>query len=77
VVELRSNLTAKGSKTVEDGVLPTNHAEHETLEITQGFNSWFSGSTDHLIIKCILGRRFSWIHDHAARLKALSKEVGD
>ena len=24
-----------------DGVLPTNHAEHETLEITHGFNEWF------------------------------------
>src|ERR1043166_9039008 len=41
MVELHSNFTANGSKTVEDGVLPSNHAQHETLEITQGFNSWF------------------------------------
>ena len=26
-------------------------------------------STDHLIVKCIVGRRFSWPHGKAARLK--------
>jgi len=41
MVELHSNFTVDGSKTVHDGLLPTNHAEHETLEITHGFNSWF------------------------------------
>jgi len=41
MVELHSNFTIDGRKTVEDGVLPTNHALHETLEITHGFNSWF------------------------------------
>ena len=41
MVEIHSNFTVKGSKTVVDGVLPTNHAEHETLEITHGFTSWF------------------------------------
>src|ERR1700759_5702640 len=41
MVELHSNFTASGSKGVVDGVLPTNHAEHETLEITHGFNEWF------------------------------------
>jgi hypothetical protein len=41
MVELHSNFTADGSKTVVDGMLPTNHAEHETVEITQGINSWF------------------------------------
>ena len=41
MVELHSNITAKGSKDVVDGVLPTNHAVHETVEITHGFNEWF------------------------------------
>ena len=41
MVELHSNFTVDGSKTEVDGVLPTNHAEHETVEITQGINSWF------------------------------------
>jgi hypothetical protein len=40
MVEIHSNFTAEGSKTVQNGVLPTNHAEHETLEITQGINEW-------------------------------------
>jgi len=39
--ELHSNFTIDGSKQVVDGVLPTNHVEHETLEITHGFNGWF------------------------------------
>ena len=41
MVELHSNFTLSGTKTVVNGVLPTNHAEHETVEITHGFNDWF------------------------------------
>src|SRR5579863_8905534 len=41
MVELHSNYTFDGSKTVTDGVLPTNHVFHETIEITHGWNSWF------------------------------------
>ncbi len=40
MVEIHSNFTNEGSKTVQDGMLPTNHAEHETLELTQGINDW-------------------------------------
>src|SRR5580765_8438431 len=40
MVEIHSNFTVDGSKTVQDGVLPTNHAMHETLEITQGITDW-------------------------------------
>jgi hypothetical protein len=41
MVELHSNFTFNGSKTVIDGVLPTNHVEHETIEITHGWTPWF------------------------------------
>jgi hypothetical protein len=41
MVELHSNFTVEGSKTTTDGTLPTEHQEHETLEITHGFNEWF------------------------------------
>src|SRR5438045_9448551 len=41
MVELHSNFTANGSKSVINGMQPTNHAWHETIEITQGFNDWF------------------------------------
>ena len=40
MVELHSNFTLNGSKFIEEGVLPTNHAWHETIEITHGFNDW-------------------------------------
>lgn len=41
MVEIHSNFTVDGQKTVVNGVLPSNHAEHETLEITHGFTEWF------------------------------------
>lgn len=41
MVEIHSNFTVNGSKTVIDGVQPSNHAEHETLEITHGFTGFF------------------------------------
>lgn len=41
MVELHSNFTASGTRQTIDGVLPTEHAEHETVEITRGFNEWF------------------------------------
>src|SRR2546429_6208063 len=41
MLELHSNFTFQGTKTYEDGLYPTNHAWHETIEITHGFNKWF------------------------------------
>ena len=41
MVELHSNSAILGTTRVEDGVLPTQHAAHETLEITHGWTSWF------------------------------------
>ena len=41
MIELHSNFTFSGTKGTIDGVLPTQHAWHETIEITQGFNHWF------------------------------------
>src|SRR5947209_4621253 len=40
MVEIHSNFTVEGTKTTRDGVFPTNHAMHETLELTQGINEW-------------------------------------
>ncbi len=39
--ELHSNFTSNGSKTIVDGMLPTNNVAHETIEITHGWTSWF------------------------------------
>ncbi len=41
MVELHSNFTFAGSTTINDGVLPTNHVFHETIEITHGWTTWF------------------------------------
>jgi hypothetical protein len=42
MVELHSNNTLNGSKTISaDGQLPTNHVQHETIEITHGWTPWF------------------------------------
>src|SRR5436190_2088177 len=41
MLELHSNFTVDGSTTSVDGMLPTQHAWHETVEITQGFTDWF------------------------------------
>jgi hypothetical protein len=41
MVELHSNFTVSGTKQIVDGVLPTQHAQHETVEITHGWNEWF------------------------------------
>src|SRR2546428_13062112 len=40
MVELHSNFPFQGSKSTDDGTLPTNHQWHETTEITHGFNGW-------------------------------------
>jgi hypothetical protein len=41
IFELHSNFTLNGSKVTSDGVLPSHHVVHETIEITHGWNTWF------------------------------------
>jgi hypothetical protein len=41
MVELHSNFTFDGQPRTENGVLPTQHILHETVEITHGFTDWF------------------------------------
>jgi hypothetical protein len=41
MLELHSNFTFEGSKTAVDGMYPTDHQLHETLEITHGITDWF------------------------------------
>jgi len=41
MIELHSNMAVLGTTRVTDGVRPTQHAMHETVEVTQGFTSWF------------------------------------
>ena len=63
MVELHSNFTVSGSKGVNNGVLPTEHAFHETLEITQGWNEWFE--TGFYVFTSInRGYGYQWVGDH-------------
>jgi len=64
MVELHSNYTAQGSKTTSDGTYPTNDQIHETVEITQGWNSWFE--TGLYIFTSIgpNGQGYKWVGDH-------------
>jgi len=61
--ELHSNFTIDGSKRITDGVLPTNHAEHETLEITHGFNSWFEVGF-YVFTSARTDQGWQWVGDH-------------
>ena len=63
MVELHSNFTAKGRKEVIDGLAPTNHAVHETLEITQGFTDWFETGF-YLFTSVQPGGGWEWVGDH-------------
>ena len=41
MLELHSNYTTGGTRTIDNGVLPSHNILHETIEITHGFTSWF------------------------------------
>src|ERR1700693_2704598 len=63
MVELHSNFTIDGSKTVVDGMLPTNHAEHETIEITHGVTDWFEVGF-YIFTSEKSGHGVQWVGDH-------------
>jgi hypothetical protein len=63
MVELHSNYTVKGEDEAVNGVLPSEHAFHETLEITHGFTPWFE--TGFYVFSSIQpGRGWEWVGDH-------------
>src|SRR5271170_1215595 len=63
MVELHSNYTIEGQKQVIDGVYPTNHQLHETLEITQGLTSW-SEVGFYVFTSEQNGHGVQWVGDH-------------
>jgi len=63
MVEFHTNFTAQGSKTLENGVAPTNHAIHETIEITQGWNRWFETGF-YIFTSARSGDGWDWVGDH-------------
>lgn len=63
MVELHSNFTAKGQIETIDGVYPTNHQLHETIEITQGLTSW-SEVGFYIFTSEQNGHGIQWVGDH-------------
>ena len=63
MIELHSNSALKGTTRSEEGVVPTQHAVHETIEITHGFTDWFE--TGFYIFTSVQpGRGWEWVGDH-------------
>jgi hypothetical protein len=63
MIELHSNYTINGQHAVVDGVYPTNHQLHETIEITQGLNDW-SEVGFYLFTSEQDGHGIQWVGDH-------------
>jgi len=63
MLELHSNFTADGERNVVDGMQPTHHAEHETIEITQGINNW-SEVGFYIFTSSRSGQGVQWVGDH-------------
>lgn len=63
MVELHSNYTVSGSRTEVDGVLPTQGALHETVEITQGWTPWFETGF-YIFTSVPHGGSWNWVGDH-------------
>jgi hypothetical protein len=63
MVELHSNFTADGQKSAIDGVYPSNHQEHETLELTEGINNW-SEIGFYVFTSEQNGHGVQWVGDH-------------
>jgi hypothetical protein len=63
MVELHSNYTLDGQKHIIDGLYPTHHQQHETLEITQGINDW-SEVGFYVFTSLQDGHGWQWVGDH-------------
>ncbi|MDQ6704474.1 MAG: transporter, partial [Acidobacteriota bacterium] len=63
MVELHSNYTLSGSKQNLDGILPTQHAVHETVEITQGITPWFETGF-YIFTSYNPAYGYQWVGDH-------------
>ena len=70
--ELHSNFTFEGSKQIIDGMYPTEHQLHETLEITHGFNDWFELGF-YVFTSADTRVGWQWVGDHIRPRVAVPK----
>ena len=73
MLELHSNFTFEGSKTTDDGTLPTQHALHETIEITRGITPWFETGF-YIFTSANPGHGYQWVGDHIRPRIAIPEE---
>src|SRR6266446_1815271 len=63
MIELHSNYTFRGGNEAEQGVRPTAHALHETLEVTHGFSPWFEAAL-YTFTSAQAGHGWNWVGNH-------------
>jgi hypothetical protein len=63
MVELHSNYTVRGQTQTINGVYPTNHQLHETIEITTGINDWAEVGF-YIFTSAQNGYGLQWVGDH-------------
>jgi len=63
MLESHTNMALRGSTRAVDRVLPTEHALHETIEITHGFTPWFETGL-YLFTSLQPDGSFQWVGDH-------------
>lgn len=63
MAELHSNFTFEGTKQIQDGVFPTEHQLHETVEITHGWTDYFETGF-YIFTAYSPGHGYNWVGDH-------------
>jgi hypothetical protein len=63
MIELHNNLTISGTKDEVNGVHATEHAWHETVEITHGFTPWFETGF-YIFTSASTRYGWQWVGDH-------------
>ena len=61
--ESHTNFTVSGTKKDQNGVAATEHAWHETFEITHGFNNWFETGF-YIFTAASPQYGWQWVGDH-------------
>ncbi len=63
MVEFHTNYTPSGLRVPDQGIQPDEHALHETLEVTHGFNEWFEVG-GYLFTSYRAGDGWQWVGSH-------------
>jgi hypothetical protein len=63
MMEMHSNYTIRGQQQTVDGVYPTFHQDHQTLELTAGINDWAEVGF-YVFTSVQEGHGIQWVGDH-------------